>query len=194
MDLQDDSYLNRLRDIRREESELIEKLIAERMFLADVIRIDPLTGLYNRRILKKVREFGTVVMCDIDDFKSINDTYGHDTGDEVIKAVASVILDNIRIGDVGIRFGGDEFMIVFTTDRKDVIEKRLESMREKIDKIISLPNHKVTLSFGVAFKENDEDLNTLILNADAALYESKEDGKNQISFYERSKVYRIERH
>lgn len=189
----DDSYIERLIDIRKEENTLVERLIAERMHLANSIRIDPLTGLHNLRILPKVREYGTVVMCDIDYFKTINDSYGHDVGDEVLKSVSTIFLNSIRIGDVAVRCGGDEFMIIFTTNNHEVIEKRLESIRKRIAEVVKLPNHTITLSIGVAFKDNDEDLATLRKMADKALYESKENGRNQISYYEKSKVYSIGR-
>ena len=112
MDIEDDSYIDRLQEIRKEEASLLDRLIAEREYLANTIKIDPLTGLYNRRILPKVREIGTVIMCDIDNFKNVNDTFGHEIGDEAIKAVGHTILDNIRVGDVACRYGGDEFLLI----------------------------------------------------------------------------------
>ena len=193
MDSLDDSYIDRLRDVRREENALVEKLIEERMHLADTIRIDPLTGLYNRRILPKVREVGTVIMCDIDNFKTINDTFGHDVGDEVIKSVATIFLNSIRIWDVAVRFGGDEFLIIFTTNLHEVIEKRMNDVCDMVRNTINLPNHNVSLSVGVTFNDNNEDLDTLMKKADEALYYSKENGKNQITYYEKLKTLKREK-
>lgn len=187
MDIYDDTYIEKLLKLREEESKLLERLIAERKYLAETIKLDPLTGLYNRRILPKIREIGTVIMCDIDDFKNVNDTYGHDVGDKVIKAVGHTILDNIRIGDVACRFGGDEFLIVFTTDREDVIDERMRKIAEDVNNELDI-DFDVTLSVGVAFNKNNEDLETLMEKADDALYQSKENGKNQISYYGKEKV------
>ena len=193
MDILDDSYIDRLRDVRKEETALVEKLIAERMHLADTIRIDPLTGLYNRRILPKVREVGTVIMCDIDNFKTINDTYGHDVGDEVIKSVATILLNSIRIGDVAVRFGGDEFLIIFTTNLHEVIEKRMNYVCDMVRNTVKLPNHDISLSVGVAYNDENEDLETMMKKADEALYYSKENGKNQITYYEKMKTFKREK-
>ena len=187
--LEDDSYIYELIETRKKESSLVERLIQERMYLAKTIRIDPLTGLYNRRILPKVRDVGTVVMCDIDNFKTINDTYGHEVGDEVIKSVAALILDSVRIGDVAIRFGGDEFLMIFSNNlSKEIVENRLNGIRDKAREVIELPLHTITLSIGVAFNDDNEELNTLIENADKALYRSKENGKDKISYYGETNV------
>lgn len=189
MDIDDNSYIDRLHEIREEETNLLNRLIAEREYLANTIKIDPLTGLYNRRILSKVRDIGTVIMCDIDNFKTINDTLGHDVGDEAIKAVAHTILDNIRVGDVACRYGGDEFLIIFTTDIYDVIDKRMKKIANDINNNIHLPDFPITLSIGVAFNDENEILDSLLIKADSALYKSKENGKNQITYYKNEKEY-----
>ena len=189
MNIEDDSYIDRLQEIRKEGASLLDRLIAEREYLANTIRIDPLTGLYNRRILSKVREIGTVIMCDIDNFKTVNDTFGHEIGDEVIKAVGHTILDNIRVGDVACRYGGDEFLIVFTTDIHEVIDKRLKKIAKDINNSFHLPDFPITLSIGVVFNEENEKLDSLLGKADSALYKSKENGKNQISYYGIEKEY-----
>ena len=172
MNIEDDSYIDRLQEIRKEGASLLDRLIAEREYLANTIRIDPLTGLYNRRILSKVREIGTVIMCDIDNFKTVNDTFGHEIGDEVIKAVGHTILDNIRVGDVACRYGGDEFLIVFTTDIHEVIDKRLKKIANDINNSFHLPDFPITLSIGVVFNEENEKLDSLLGKADSALYKS----------------------
>ena len=187
MNIEDDSYIDRLYEVRKEESSLVDRLVEERKYLADTVKIDPLTGLYNRRILSKIREIGTVIMCDIDYFKTINDTFGHDIGDEALKVVGSTILDNIRVGDVACRFGGDEFLIVFTTDKYEVIDNRMKKIVEDINKKIKLPDFSITLSIGVAFNEENEHLDSLMEKADIALYQSKNNGRNQISYYGRGK-------
>ncbi len=180
----DIDFINRLNDIRKEEQLLIDRLIEERFYLANESKIDPLTGLYNRKILPKVRDIGTVIMCDIDNFKGINDTFGHQVGDDALRAVGQSISHNIRIGDIGCRFGGDEFIIIFTTDIYEVIDSRMKKIVEDVNKIIEFPDRTITMSIGVAFNKDHEDLATLMQKADKALYESKENGKNQISYYD----------
>ena len=193
MEINDDTYIDRLKEVRKEEASLVDRLISERLYLSDTIRIDPLTGLYNRRIMPKIREIGTVIMCDIDNFKTINDTFGHDVGDIAIKTVGHTILDNIRVGDVACRYGGDEFLIVFTTDIHEVIDKRMKKIAEDVKKSLKLPLVDITLSVGIAFNEGKESLEELIKKADEALYSSKENGKNQITYYGQQKVYKKER-
>ena len=181
----DPTYIEKLKFFRSEEQQLIDRLINERKQLVEEFRIDPLTGLYNRKIFPKIRDIGTVIMCDLDDFKSINDTYGHDMGDRALKAVGQAISQNIRIGDIGCRFGGDEFIIVFTTDIYEVIDSRLKKIVEDVNKICQIPERPITLSMGVAFNKGGEFLQELMKQADTALYQSKENGKNQITYYER---------
>ena len=193
MEINDDTYIDRLKEVRKEEASLVDRLISERLYLSDTIRIDPLTGLYNRRIMPKIREIGTVIMCDIDNFKTINDTFGHDVGDIAIKTVGHTILDNIRVGDVACRYGGDEFLIVFTTDIHEVIDKRMKKIAEDVKNSLKLPFVDITLSVGIAFNEGKESLEELIKKADEALYSSKENGKNQITYYGQQKVYKKER-
>lgn len=205
MNIEDDEYLNKLKEIIKQEeillnnidgevgdrlrrlkkieSSLISRLIEERLYLSEKIKIDPLTGLYNRRILSKIRDIGTVIICDVDYFKTINDTYGHSVGDKVIKTVGETILDNIRVGDVGCRYGGDEFLIVFTTDRQDVIDNRMKKIVEEINKKVDIPDFDITLSVGIAFNDNNEKIDSLINKADDALYKSKENGRNQVTYY-----------
>ena len=185
VDASNEEYLNKYRTFRREEQQLVDALIADRKHLEEESKIDPLTGLYNRKILPKVRDIGTVIMCDLDDFKSINDTYGHDIGDKALKAVGRSISQNIRIGDIGCRFGGDEFVIIFTTDLYEVIDRRLNKIAEDANKIFQMPERPITFSMGVAFSKDGVDLEDLMRKADEALYKSKENGKNQITYYER---------
>ena len=190
---ENDLYINRieelLKDVDNQELvELVNRLINERTYLAETINIDPLTGLYNRRVLQNARDVGAVIMCDIDYFKTVNDSFGHDTGDIVIKKVAQIIMNNVRIGDIVCRYGGDEYLILFSTYNQDVVKNRIMKICDDVKRIIKLPDFQVTLSVGVSFAEQDEDIETMITKADKALYQSKENGKNQISYYEPEKV------
>lgn len=190
---ENDLYINtikeKLKDINDPELvDLINRLINERTYLAETINIDPLTGLYNRRVLQNVRDIGAVIMCDIDYFKTVNDSFGHDTGDVVIKKVAQIIMNNVRIGDVVCRYGGDEYLILFSTFNQEVVRNRIMKICNDVKRIIKLPNFQVSLSVGVSFANENEDVETMITRADKALYHSKENGKDQISYYEPEKV------
>jgi len=153
--------------------------------------IDSLTGIYNRKKLeiiqkKLINENICLVMFDIDDFKKINDTYGHLKGDEVLKTLTKVVKETLRESDIIIRWGGEEFL-VFLDGVKDInIAKNLaEKLRIKINEIEIAEVGHFSCSFGVAcgvvtLHNKFED----ILNkADEALYIAKRDGKNRVEIF-----------
>lgn len=190
---EEDNYIQllkeKLENIKEEDlKKLIYRLIDERNYLSNVVNIDPLTGLYNRRILERIRDCNIALMCDIDNFKEINDTYGHDVGDYVIKNIGSVLHENTRINDYVCRLGGDEFFIGFTNCEYDFILERCEKIKKEINDRIKLPNHTVTISIGIALNKENESITSLMKKADEALYTSKNNGKNQVSFYEERQV------
>lgn len=157
---------------------------------------DQLTGLYNRHFLndilgKKVSEAKrhgyalSVVIVDIDHFKNVNDTFGHLTGDMMLKAVAKVLEGNARKEDVAARFGGEEFVIVLDSCTSHDALVKAEKLRSQIE-ALHPESVSVTASFGVAQLESDvlryEDL---LKNADTALYIAKEEGRNRVIVYEK---------
>ncbi|WP_010233812.1 sensor domain-containing diguanylate cyclase [Clostridium arbusti] len=159
---------------------------------------DYLTGISNRRlfykltteILQKKSEGSIALMViDIDKFKSVNDTYGHKKGDEVIVAVSKIISKSINKGDLAARFGGDEFLVVMNSfnDYKDIEDTLSKIFSEKIkvsDESGSVI--EVTLSLGIVIdKEYDKklDVDILILKADKAMYEAKKSGGNCWRYY-----------
>ena len=160
-----------------------EKLIEERNYLRNFANIDPLTGLNNRRALDRIRDFTGVLMLDIDDFKSINDTYGHDKGDEVIKKIASIIQRTTRAKDCVCRLGGDEFAAIFVECPHDVIRERAELIGATVRETVTLenPTRNVTTSIGFATNEFNTSLDLIMKQADLALYESKRSGKDKIT-------------
>ena len=182
--LWDGDAAERLVIVRAEMKPLLDKLIQDNEFLGQTARIDTLTGVYNRSILPSIREYGAVVMCDIDDFKDVNTRFDHSGGDLALRALGQSILKNIRIGDVGVRYGGDEFTIIFNTFNKDVIDSRMRKIAEDANKMITIPGLQITLSVGVAFAEEGEKLETVMQKADRALFVSKDNGKNQITYFE----------
>lgn len=163
----------------------IERLTAERDMLLDEVYIDPLTQVYNRGLLAKICEYDIVVVCDIDNFKGINDTYGHEAGDIVLVKIAEILSDGFRSksGDYVIRLGGDEFVIVISNCSLNNAISRLEEIKAKITNIIYAIGIDVTMSFGISIHKDNKSLNETINEADAALYTSKGNGKNRITAF-----------
>ncbi|HXZ56060.1 MAG TPA: GGDEF domain-containing protein [Gaiellaceae bacterium] len=157
---------------------------------------DSLTGLANRwsfdeelalewRRAERVGDSLALILADLDDFKSVNDTYGHPVGDQVLRRIAEILALNIRQVDLAARYGGEEFaVIVPEADLEGAIQlaERLRTALEAHE--IELPDGKrmaVTASFGVAVKGDLPHGEDLIASADEALYESKRAGKNRVS-------------
>lgn len=156
---------------------------------------DALSGIFNRRAfnLQSAQQFNdsrendqplSVLMCDVDFFKNVNDTYGHSTGDEVIKTVAQVMLENTRNSDVVARYGGEEFIALLPRTSKHEASIVAEKIRRSIEGIeINIDNHQLrfTISVGISdLKPSDTDIANVILRADEALYNAKESGRNQV--------------
>ncbi len=157
---------------------------------------DPLTKLYNRRgiesylnasfeVFQKNKDPLCVIMGDIDNFKSINDRYGHDVGDETLVAVSKVIQSALRNTDVACRWGGEEFLIALPAAKPETAMAIAERIRGGI--AAKRVEHEgvfisVTCSFGVSmFYEEDEGYAPSITRADRALYQSKKNGKNRVT-------------
>ncbi|MEM7280425.1 MAG: sensor domain-containing diguanylate cyclase [Pseudomonadota bacterium] len=156
--------------------------------------VDPLTGLPNRAYvhkrfaqLQRSKDQVCVLIIDLDHFKAINDTYGHDAGDSVLKVVADTLKQGLRKKDVVSRWGGEEFVMLIpanSIERGRSIAERarreLASLRIKIgDSTVS-----VTGSFGVAFAAaRDQSLDELLANADEVLYRAKRAGRNRVMLY-----------
>ena len=157
---------------------------------------DWLTGLFNRRYLDETlpREIHraersqrpiSVLMFDIDHFKKFNDTYGHDSGDVVLKRIAELVLANIRPSDIACRYGGEEFTIVLPDTSLEVAHIRAEVLREVTSQLIIQHNGKdlgkVTISLGAAaYPQHGITRDTLIKSADEAAYRAKEGGRNRV--------------
>lgn len=156
---------------------------------------DPMTGLNNFRYLssyidrelKKSRRYGhnlTLAIIDLDDFKLINDEYGHPVGDDVLRAVGKTLQESVRSADMVARYGGEEFAVVFPETTKAAAMGVVEKLRQAVT-AITFPGHpdiKVTASIGVAsFPGDAQDRNSLMMRADQALYVSKGEGKNRVT-------------
>ena len=166
--------------------ELLKQLIEERNELMKQANVDTLTGLNNRRILTAITYCNAAAICDIDNFKLVNDVYGHQTGDDVIRGVASVIKSCVRSSDYVCRYGGDEFVLSFPSCPEHIVPLRLENIRRNVKELIVLPDGKknITMSFGYAYSSEPTEFGTLISKADMALYESKRNGKNRVTSFD----------
>jgi polar amino acid transport system substrate-binding protein len=147
--------------------------------------IDMLTGILNRgAIEKKLRKLakkaeGSVIFFDIDHFKNINDTYGHEFGDYVLQNLSKLIKESIRSSDYFGRWGGEEFLIILPDTSYENALKIAEKLRKKIA-VHSFKNVKITSSFGVTEFKRGESVDNIMARADEALYEAKESGRNQV--------------
>lgn len=165
---------------------------------------DGLTGLVNHKHFKymldknveqskRYRTTFSLIMLDIDNFKSLNDTYGHQAGDEVLITLARLIKDNFRNIDVCARYGGEEFAIILPeTDilRAGLCAERLRLAVENSETIYDGNKLKVTISLGISFNKKDTCKSDLMIKAaDRALYKSKEDGRNMVTVLESDKIY-----
>ena len=160
---------------------------------------DNLTGVFNRNYFFQAAEIEhrrqkrednhlCLMMLDIDHFKSVNDTYGHLIGDDVLKKISQNISGAIRETDVLARFGGEEFIVLLInsniSDGKHIAEKIRAKVAEEIFQIKDADHStkfNVTVSIGVSLvRKNDESINIAISLADRALYEAKDEGRNQV--------------
>ncbi len=176
----------------------IETLRVELLRAREEAMSDALTGLLNRKGLERKlsEQLGadmelsanqSLLMLDIDHFKRVNDSFGHLFGDKVIRAVAQVIKGNIKGQDIGVRYGGEEFLILLPETPINgalILAEKLRGLiaSSRIKRIHSDEMlESVTISIGVASHQNGETLEALIARADAALYVSKSNGRNRVT-------------
>ena len=179
---------------RRRFSEYLYKRLEERVEQASR---DPLTGMFNRRhleeqlqgMIEEARRSDkglSVIMADIDFFKSVNDNYGHDNGDQVIRQFSSRILQNIRRLDMAFRIGGEEFLIVLpktTHEKARAVGERLRAIIEDTPFKISEGDGNITVTTSIGLtsvRSDDDDMDALLKRADEALYKAKKSGRNQV--------------
>ncbi|GKX33070.1 MAG: GGDEF domain-containing protein [Rhizobiaceae bacterium MnEN-MB40S] len=155
---------------------------------------DPLTGLLNRRGFTRIidhlpekikNKAGAVLVVDLDRFKTINDTYGHDTGDSVLVSVATQLKSCVRKSDVVARFGGEEFVILLPETSEEEARQIAERLRETVCAIrVTLDSDAlpVTTSIGGHWNGNGINLLTALRLADRALYRAKQEGRNRTEF------------
>lgn len=176
----------------------LQQARADKEQLEKLANFDSLTGLLNRQAImgrlreainraRRYREDLSLIMLDIDRFKSVNDRYGHLVGDDVLEKVATLIRGNIRNTDIAGRYGGEEFVIILP-------QTNLEAARvvaERIRRIVEAAKMKdfagnmfnITVSQGIAEWQADDDIHSLISRADEALYKAKENGRNRVEIW-----------
>jgi diguanylate cyclase (GGDEF)-like protein/PAS domain S-box-containing protein len=155
---------------------------------------DNLTGVYNRSKFDELLNYEmeqfyrykkvfSLAICDFDNFKIVNDTYGHQVGDDVLIQSIKVIKDAIRESDVLARWGGEEFTLLLPHTSKDKAELVLEKIRESIqnNKLKSVGN--ITVSCGLSEVRQDDTITSLMKRIDDALYHAKENGRNKTTVY-----------
>ena len=161
---------------------------------------DPMTGLYNRRFIEdyiesltagivRQQSFMGVLMLDVDFFKKVNDEYGHDVGDEIIRGLADIIKKTVRTSDLAIRYGGEEFMLLLPNTEEKGTRELAERIRVEMEShAFQTPKGplKKTLSVGVSmFPEDGKGFWECVKYADIALYKAKEGGRNQVVRFQR---------
>lgn len=172
---------------------------------------DQVTNLYNRALTDKLvsnymldaqnrRENFSIVLCDLDGFKSANDTYGHLCGDKVLREISNVLIENtsnyVDERDIVGRFGGDEFFLLFKNIDKNVAMEKANFIKQKVEDLVIVYDGKIiptpTMSIGVyyvsidelEFIDNIESFKNVVYDrADKALYHSKKSGKNTVTDY-----------
>lgn len=180
-----DSVYDYLKTLDEKElKRLVIRLLEENELLKKDILIDNLTNIYNRKVLNDRLKYDVLVMCDIDNFKTINDTYGHQTGDELLKTIAKNLSKILRNEDTLLRYGGDEFTILFKNCTMEDIKRKLDKVKENKFSIND-STVTITMSFGITEYTEGKCLEEAISEADQALYESKKLGKNKVTIYKK---------
>jgi diguanylate cyclase (GGDEF)-like protein len=175
--------------------ETISRLWADNRKLLDSSFIDPLTSILNRRgffksiipLANLARRKGTsigIVLIDVDDFKRINDAYGHKAGDEILTLVADTIRKGFRGSDVPARYGGDEFIVFLSEAEPKSLQAIGEKIRRRVEKFSAAVEVTVSIGISHAVAERSDDterwLDALIARADESLYRAKNTGRNTV--------------
>jgi len=181
---------NELTQIQRELIETNFTLKLKEKEITELMLSDSLTGLPNRRHFEseferecersyRVNSTFCMAICDIDHFKRINDNYGHNIGDEILKLISNSIKNSIRTTDFLARWGGEEFVILFTNCKSEFAYQLAERVRKKIETIsIEYLRQQVTISIGLTELKQDQSLQEIFNQADKALFQAKNNDRN----------------
>jgi diguanylate cyclase (GGDEF)-like protein len=132
---------------------------------------------------RRTKEKFCLIIIDIDFFKKVNDTYGHDVGDEILKSLADLMKKELRIYDLLSRFGGEEFFILLPGETIKKAKRIGERLRKSLWKDKNLKKYAITISLGVTEYKHMDNKRRMIKRADKALYESKHNGRNQLNVF-----------
>ena len=169
----------------------------EKLDLIEQLRVeattDYLTGLHNRRsfIMRLEEEISrsrryqrllSVAVIDVDNFKTINDTQGHDVGDQVLVALGGIFREQCRDHDVSGRMGGEEFCVLMPETTLEKATESAERLRKSVEDCSAVADVRFTASLGVATFQGGEDSSQIISRADEKLYTAKQEGKNRVAF------------
>lgn len=187
-----------LREANAQLEERISQIQSLQAELHEQAMRDPLTGLYNRRYLDETleRELARarresyplcLLLIDLDHFKKVNDTYGHQAGDEVLKMFSALLRDSARAEDIPCRYGGEEFLLLLPKMPLEIANQRAEQLRREFaTRIIDVGEHHIreTISVGIAAYPDHGTLpDDLTQNADKALYSAKQGGRNRVAVF-----------
>lgn len=188
-DYWDETVTNEERHVR------LARLLRKLRIVSSTILVDELTGAYNRKYLQNAfdrrvarlereqRTFGLAIF-DIDHFKRINDLHGHPTGDLVLSELATIVQQAARLDDEFIRFGGEEFILLFSAETVPQAVASMNKIRERVERHIFANGLKVTVSIGLSFAfDLLTSLAQATAEADEALYQAKRNGRNQVVSY-----------
>lgn len=178
--------------ITAERKELVLELQKQKEELERLYRQDALTGLWNRYRIQEFVEFNLlkfkrdgipfgVILIDVDNFKSINDRFGHKLGDEILVEMGSVLKSHIRASDLLGRWGGEEFIIIVSDSSLDDIKILAEKLRHEVETHIFTHDQPLTISLGISLVHDTDSESSVFERADSVLYRSKREGKNRVS-------------
>lgn len=167
------------------------QLKRQNAILDEMASTDPLTGLYNRRSMHETLKIAMedadqnpfcLIMCDVDNFKEINDTYGHDMGDEVLQGIARTVKDEVGSIGCACRWGGEELLLIVRGDQQ-LACRTAESIRRRVEESVFCSNGKsihCSITIGVALHQKGRTIDQTITHADNNLYYGKKNGKNRV--------------
>jgi diguanylate cyclase len=178
----------------QDSEERIHALEAKLQHMSELVREDQLTGSLNRRGLDDVFERETArsdrrgtplcaALLDLDDFKRLNDTHGHQAGDNALKHLVKIVKDTLRSMDVIARFGGEEFLILLPETTIEAATATMTRLQRELTRHFFMHENEkllITFSAGVALRKEGEDQASLVGRADKAMYEAKRTGKNRV--------------
>ena len=160
---------------------IIESLKKQNEFYKKAAYLDTLTKLHNRRIINELDDYSSVILGDINYLKNINDTYGHDTGDQVLVEVSNLFKEYVGENDVVCRWGGEEFLILLKDCTEEHAYQKANLIKQQLIKLKSIFGFNVTMSFGVS--KISETIEESVKKADVAMYQSKDKGRNRVTSY-----------